>query len=743
MTIRQAARLARVLTRREREATERLRRRDPHREERRRARFSDERPPARAQLSSPPVHRSGRMAALWVCLIMAVGVCAYWNSRTIPFLWDDYPAILTNQSIRHLWPLTGPLSPPLETPMAGRPVANVSLAINYAIGGFDVTGYHMVNIAIHVACALVLFGVVRRTLAGRRLSSRFLPTADSTAALTVLVWMLHPLHTEAVDYVTQRTELMMAFFFLATSYCAIRARHAPGIPIRWESASVVACALGMASKATMVVAPLTVLLYDRVFEFSSMREAVKTRGRLYAGLAATWVLLGALLWLSPRSTVGEAEGVDWQMYLLNQADIVVQYLRLSVWPETLILDYGLPRRLAFWDVMPQAMLLLTLLVLTIVTLIRWPPVGFLGAVFFITLAPTSSIVPIITEVGAERRTYLPLSALAALATCGGRLLLNWLLAKLPQIARLANGTAAAVTITVLVALATRTVMRNAAYRDPLSLWRSVVDTRPHGRARVQLASSLIDAGRQAEAVPQLRLAVQDFSNARFPLGVELAALGHVDEAIGELGTFIDASPLHPNRIPARALLGRLLASKERFDEAAAQFRAILELSESSVDARVSLGDTLMAQGHFDQAIDQYRAASERVRNHDVEIKFGRALMEAGLPGDAARRFQRALEIDPRSAVANRYAAEAFWAGDDSEQALRFGREAARLNPKDSAVRNFLGIVLASGGRIEEALAEFRLAVELDPSDPAARANLARVLEGTRSTGTAAGRSVRP
>ena len=107
-----------------------------------------------------------------ILLIVAAGAATYWNSLGGPFIWDDQISVVTNRTIQHLWPLSDPLRPPRETPVAGRPIVNLSFAINYAIGGLSETGYHVGNIAVHIACALLLFGIVRRTLAGLAAPSR-------------------------------------------------------------------------------------------------------------------------------------------------------------------------------------------------------------------------------------------------------------------------------------------------------------------------------------------------------------------------------------------------------------------------------------------------------------------------------------------------------------------------------------------------------------------------------------------
>src|SRR6185503_1166416 len=114
--------------------------------------------------------------ALPILLIVAAGAATYGNSLSGPFIWDDQISVVANRTIQHLWPLSDPLRPPRETPVAGRPIVNLSFAINYAIGGLSEAGYHVGNIALHICCALLLFGIVRRTLAG--LAAR---SADSTA----------------------------------------------------------------------------------------------------------------------------------------------------------------------------------------------------------------------------------------------------------------------------------------------------------------------------------------------------------------------------------------------------------------------------------------------------------------------------------------------------------------------------------------------------------------------------------
>ena len=167
------------------------------------------------------------------------------------------------------------------------------------------------------------------------------------ALAAAVLWVVHPLNSESVSYLTERTESMMGLFYLATLYASIRAATPRATPasLRWIALAVVASTLGMASKESMVTAPVMVLIFDRVFLYKTWREAWAERRALYAGLAASWVVLGLILWSAPRSSVGFESGATPWNYFLNQVQLIAQYFWLAVWPQALVLDYGLPRAL--------------------------------------------------------------------------------------------------------------------------------------------------------------------------------------------------------------------------------------------------------------------------------------------------------------------------------------------------------------------------------------------------------------
>jgi len=618
-------------------------------------------------------------------VLVVAGALAYATGFSNPFLYDDQTAIVKNPQIRTLSPLSVPLTPPRDTPVAGRPLVNLSLAANYAYGGLDVTGYHVTNLALHLLTALVLFGVVRRTLPGGSKDPQ--PrTADGLALAAALVWVLHPLNTEVVNYTVQRTESLMALCYLTTLYCAIRAKaHPERWP--WRAAALVACAAGMASKESMVTAPLMVFVYDCVFLYPSVGAAVRERRALYIGLAATWAVLAALMLGQPRTSVGFAAGVSPWTYLLNQLPMITRYLWLTLWPRPLVVDYGLPRAVGPGDAIVPGLILLALGAATLLALRRRPALGFLGVWFFVTLAPTSSVVPIATEVGAERRMYLPLMALAVFAVIGAYRLLS---RRLQADSRVP----AAVLAVVCLLLAAGTTVRTLEYRSVRTIAQTNVDRYPHGRARLALASELVAVNEHSEALRQLQEAVKDYPQAHLALATEMATSGRLAEAVTEAEEFIRLLPGNAEVPTARDLMGRALALQGLYEPAVEQFTMLTHARPNDAGPYVSIGDARLRQRRAAEAVASYESAL-RLRPADPEI-----LMQLGLAlGAAGRR---------------------------AEASLAFGG-AASARPTDIRLLNLWGRSLAAEGRYMDAVVPLRRLVELAPSDNTAKDNL-RIME---------------
>jgi protein O-mannosyl-transferase len=632
---------------------------------------------ARTKRSPPEAPQPSDRVRWYAALVLLAGALTYANSFSAPFIFDDQATIVQNATIHDLTRLDIVFAPPENTPVAGRPLVNFSFAMNYAFGGLDPAGYHAINVGIHLECALLIFGLVRRTLL------RFTAHCTDLAFAVALLWVVHPLNSETVDYVTQRTESLMALFYLLTLYASVRAagsKHAS----RWYMASIAACLAGMACKETMVTAPAMMVLYDRVFLFDSFRQAFRARGGFYAALAGTWLLLAALV-ASHGQTLSSGFGtarVSVWTYLLNQTVMLTRYLWLSVWPQSLVLYYGWPQPLTLADVWPYAAFIVVLLIATGVVLVRYPRFGFVAAWVFITLAPTSSVLPIATEVGAERRMYLPLVGVIALIAVTASLMASAFRRK-----------DAAVVLLIAVALSARTIARNREYRSPLTMAETVLARWPSASAENLVGTELAALRRHAEAVPHLQEAARAYPPARYFLGTELLTLGRIDEGIAELRAFVRDEPHLLATRAAHGLLANALAERRSFVDAIPHYREYLAAHPQDGTAWTGLGI---------------------------------ALVETGKTGDALWAFRGAVRADPANPRFRVNLARALLDHGDLDEAARLAQEAATTNPADPAAHDVLGRVYVGRGQLDAARAAFMRALQLDPAYAPAREALSSI-----------------
>jgi len=533
-----------------------------------------------ATIAEPSFSSQFKVRATATLLVFGALV-AYHNSLRGPFVFDDVGVIEKNLTIRSLWPIWNTFAPPIDgSPVTGRPLVNFTLALNYAFSGASVGGYHLLNLLIHLLAGLTLFGIVRRTVRLRVGDAAALPLAFGVAWL----WTLHPLQTEAVNYVVQRAESLAGLCYLLTLYCFIRGAVPPaageggGPPAgRWFKFSVAACLAGMASKEVVVSAPLIVLLYDRAFLAGSFRRAWIERGRVYAGLAATWLLLLVLVIRagSRGGSAGFGTEVAWPDYALTQLQALPHYLRLSLWPDPLVFDYGTGVVRYFVDVAWQGGVVLLLVVGAAIALWQNTWVGFLGAWFFAVLAPSSSVVPVVTQTMAEHRMYLALAALAMLVVLG--------------LQAVVGRRSVAIVAGLGLLLGWGTVRRNEDYRSAEALWRDTAVKVPgNARAHYNLANALVLAGRAPDAVREFETAVRlnpKNLEGQNNLGVLLAESGRVPEAMAH---FAQAVRLKPDDAESQLNLANTLFQLGRLPEAIGYYEQALRLNPALTDARDNL-----------------------------------------------------------------------------------------------------------------------------------------------------------
>jgi tetratricopeptide (TPR) repeat protein len=605
------------------------------------------------------------------CVLMSV---IYARALHAPLIFDDSDTLVNNSSIRALWPPSRPLRPPNNSTLTSRPLVNLTFALQYAVQGLDVPTLHAVDFGLHLWAALLLYGIVWRTLdlLGRAgsLRNRLLAAAAAT------LWLVHPLNTEAVVYITQRTELMFALALLGTLYASIRAWTSPHWR-GWVVTAILACAAGMASKEVMIGAPLIVWIYDRTFISGGFLKALRRSKALYAGLFATWIVLAIVVLSGHRSlSAGLGHGITPFQYLVGQSRVILWYLRLCFWPHPLTISYT--RHLApLAEAWPYCLAVLGLLALTLALLWRKSPIGFVAACGFIILAPSSSLMPIASEIVAERRMYLPLAGIVVLVVCGIAALFDRLqkhgtggddhAAGPAGVPRAVVGTLAVAAV-LAAALTATAILRVRDYRDEIGLWKQ------------SLAAS-----------PGNAVALQN-------LAVAQAAAGQFTEALANLQ---EAARIEPHDWRIALSLARTWLQLGDLDKAKMAADLALKIKPTDDNAPWILGEVASQRGRFDEAIDHYRVALRRApRSAGAHNSLGAALFAKVIGGETGERFSAEAAKENHRAIV--------------EEAVRHFHEALGLEPQFPAAHNNLALALVYLGRREEALAEFDAAIRSDP-----------------------------
>lgn len=676
-----------------------------------------------AALAQPAVSMSRWMRVLAEVVVVAAAVAAYHNSLSGPFILDDLKSIAENPTIRHFG---SAFSPPNNLGVGGRPVINLSFALNYALGGPNVWGYHAFNLLIHMLAGLTLLGILRRTLQSPALNSRFGASALSLSLAVAVIWIVHPLQTEAVTYITQRCESLMGLFYLLTLYSFIRSAES-NMPGGWRTLSVLACLLGVLCKEIIVSAPVMILLYDRTFVAGSFLQAWRLRWRYYLGLACTWLVLVPVLASSSQRAAGFDVGVTSWTYALTSLRSVVLYLRLAIWPHPLVFDYGQLFIRHASDVILPAIILAVLVSGTIVALWRWPAVGFVGAWFFGILAPASSVVPLVGQPMAEHRMYLPLVSMIVLIVIG---IHRWL------------GRGALLFCLVLIAaLSGVTWQRNEVYHSALNLWSDTVAKRPDNpRAHNNLGSALDKIpGRLNEAIAQYQEALRlnpNYVEAHYNLGRALAMLDRTPEAIAQ---YEEALRLNPGYVNAHYNLGLTLEKMPgRMNEAIAQYEETLRLKPDFAEAHFALGSDLQAMpGRLNDAIVQYREGLLLKPDYaDAHYNLACALQaDPSRLGEAATQYEEALRLKPDFPDAHYNLGCILQMNPGRlDEAIAQYKEALRLRPDFPEAHDSLGSALvAKPDRMNEAIAEFEEALRLKPDFAEAHSNLGNALSSLGQT----------
>lgn len=597
-----------------------------------------------------------------IVVFALAGLAAYFNSFQGAFVFDDNGMVVDPD-----------IGKPLAGRLAGRPVVSLTFTLNYWLDGFNTRGYHLANLMVHVAAAVTLFDLLRRTLALPRFGDRYSSSAGWIAFVVALLWLVHPLNTQSVTYIVQRCESLMGMLVLVSLWCYLRGVQTGRTFWFWFGGA--ACLFASGCKELTLAVPLLAALYDRLFLANSWRE---TLGR-WKALAPLCVgpFLGIVFFLGRGVLTDTGGTVGFGVprftpvtYALTQADVIPHYLWLSVWPKDLCLDYiDWPVRKTLGEVWLQALGLVAILIGSAIGLLRSRPWAFLPAWFFVILAPTSSIIPI-QDPAFEHRMYLSLIAVLIALVLAADSILR-LLPRWPRI-----GIAVALTIGLLVSLTGRTILRNEDYRNEAKITFSTISIRPdNARSRVVYAGHLLRLGYAKEALEEVKRALEhphlvgDFTI----LASCYQELGQSAEAEKVLRSLLEARPNDGKRNYALALI---LLQNGRPADAEPHARTAMQ-SLNDVRTRLLLAVILEERMKFDESEAVY-AEARRIAPEGFRHSLSTSARRTALDPDATAFRLRQAYLDALAAV--------------------------RLNPVDDWEEwDTFGIVLARLGKFKEAV----------------------------------------
>ncbi|QDV31721.1 Tetratricopeptide repeat protein [Planctopirus ephydatiae] len=646
------------------------------------AAFSD----SQLKSASPDPSPVGGFRAGLLLLCMATGIAtiiavviAYEPALQGEFLFDDQGSITSNPSIRDLWRMDQILAPPPRggTTVDGRPVLNLTFALNYAIGAESTFSYHLLNIVIHLVNTLLIICLMTCALSWIQpdLSREYRWLIGWIAGL---LWAIHPLPVAAVAYISQRAESLSAMFLLlAMVLFSISILRSQLIQILQVAPILF---LGSLTKETMVGAPLILMLYDRAFYATSWQELRKRRSLVHL---ANWLVVGIGIAIGQvLGGRGSSAGFDGKLSSLDyfglQSINVPNYFWKTIWPTGLAVDYGIQQ--PYDPLVSTGLSIAALIVFLASCFWYWqnPKSGFLPLAILVWMAPSSSFIPIQTQTGGEHRFYLP----AAGVICSIILLLiEWATRQSKSTDHKISSTRWLIIIGIVSILLMIPITRQYSSQFATSgqLLASLAENRPSNWRAVTTRSR------------------------------QLAAAGQCPEAIALCER---AEHLSGNRYEAALAKGACFELCQKGSEAVAQYRQAVQLRPLEMAGYYGLGRSLKILEDRVGAVSQLTRALEIQPLAIVFCERGDIFLEAGRMAEAKADFLSAVSLDPfcHRALSN-LAGLTLEAGDMQTARALFERAIA-CDPKDVQSHYWLAAILATNGERARALYHAKVAASL-------------------------------
>lgn len=604
-----------------------------------------------------------------------LGLLAYGASLGNGFVhWDDGLLIYQNPAVMEvsassIWRAFSTYDPELYIPLT-----LLTYQADYLFGGGSATLFHVQNLFWHIANALLVCWFAFLMLKNK-----------GVAVFLGLLFLLHPVHTEAVAWASGRKDVLSTFFFFAALISWLYARDRDSR--RLFLLSAILFALGLMAKVMVITLPIIMMLL-------LFRERRKPSRQDALSLMPYFVLsvIFGIVALFGKTEAGAITTLSQKILMAFKSAMFYPWQLL--WPTHLsvLYPYNGVITLASPDFFVPGILLAAVIVLVLV-LLKWSREPLTWVLFYlVTLAPTFINFAKGDHdfyVASDRYTYIPSVGLFVLFGLG----VTWFVQQdsSAKIERLRMRILAGIAAIFLTVFALRTYQQSLLWRDSVTLFTTVIERFP-------------DASYVAHA---------NVANA-YRLQKEF------DEAIDHYQQSLSIRP-HPRTY---SNLGDTYRQMGMYDKAADAYRSALALEEDNVFAHFGLGILFAEQGRYDQALEEYHTALELDPDSGhVLSNMGALYMKRGQITEAEDAYRRAIEADPYAPTPYYNLAVLKTREGEEEVAIELYESAVRLQPKSLPARLNLGLLYAKHARIDDAIRQFREMLLLDPNNRAAHSAL--------------------
>ncbi len=644
---------------------------------------------------------------LSIIIISCTGILAYLNSFHCSFHFDDITAFVNNPFIKNIHDLSN-----IWEYCPCRFITFLSLALNYHFGQLHVFGYHLFNLAVHVSAAFLVYWLALLTFSTPVMKEEKITRhANLISLLAGLVFVSHPVQTEAVTYIWQRAASMAALFYLASLCLYVRSRLLQGINSKYYYiGAVVTAIMAMFTKENVITLPLMIVLYE--FSFFKVKQGIKyflpfLFTLLIIPVTMLLTHMGQARYQEFQNVVGGSGGISPLQYLLTQGRVVVTYIRLVILPFNQNLEYDYPIFKSIFELplLASFLFLGAIFILTKRLFLKYRLVSFSILWFFLTLLPESSFLPQ-KDVIFEHRLYLPMVGYSLFLVSSG----YYLIGK-KNFKAMVIGLAI-----IIVCYSMLTYQRNKVWMDDRTLWGDVVSKSPRKAIGYNgLGLALYNKGDYEGAISNLKRAIEidpKFENAYVNRANAYNREGNSSQAIVDFNKAIELNPRDADVYNDRGILYFHLGKNT---QALADYNKALDLKPYDAHAYYNRGLVFYDQGNLVQSAADLNNAIEINPDHE-EFYNNRGILNSrlGKAAEAMADFNRAIAINPNYAQAYNNRGILNFHQRKVSQAMADYNKAIEIDPNYADAYYNRGLGFYVQGDLIQAIADYSKVIHLDP-----------------------------